>query len=381
MVLWRRGPERRPHRPHCEARTARRREGDEAHRRDAGWSSRRDSSTSRGSRATCSCAATAATSSKLTQGVTTEILGEAYTVAPVSDAHARRSSASDHGDAQRSRAFQGPHGFDAWLRAMEAHGDLAQRRLVRGCEHDARVRNGAAHGCGAPGAQLDSMRAAMRDAHGGRRVRPRQRAHLSAGQLREHRRADRNREGDGAVRRRVHHAHALRGRSGISRRSTRRFASGRKDGVPVEIYHLKAAGKRNWGKAARRCREDRLGARGRTGCAGEHVSVHGGRHRARCVPAAVGVGGRKALREPRRLREAREDPRGHRAPDERTGRVSASSRRRRACCSRPSRNPTTRSGRDKRLVGGDGGDGQGLAGRRDGSAAHRASATSGRSTS
>ena len=40
---------------------------------------------------------------------------------------------------------------------------------------------------------------------------------------------------------------------------------GREGGVPVEIYHLKAAGKRNWDKAARGHRQDRPapGPRGR----------------------------------------------------------------------------------------------------------------------
>src|SRR5205823_2746214 len=43
---------------------------------------------------------------KVTQGVTTEILGEGETNAP----------------SRSVKAFDGPHGFDAWLRAMEKHG-------------------------------------------------------------------------------------------------------------------------------------------------------------------------------------------------------------------------------------------------------------------
>ena len=108
-------------------------------------------------------------------------------------------------------------------------------------------------------------------------------------------------------------------------------------------------------------REDRLGARRGARRAGEHVSVHGRRHRPRRVPAAVGVGGRKAVREPRGLREAREDPRGDRASDDATGRVSASSRRRRACCSPRFRNPENKKWAGQRLSEVDGGDGQGLA--------------------
>ncbi len=43
---------------------------------------------------------------KVTQGVTTEILGEGTTNAP----------------SHEVKEFDGPHGFDAWLRAMERHG-------------------------------------------------------------------------------------------------------------------------------------------------------------------------------------------------------------------------------------------------------------------
>src|SRR5437660_8680991 len=43
---------------------------------------------------------------KVTQGVTTEILGEGTTNAP----------------SREVAEFDGPHGFDAWLRAMKRHG-------------------------------------------------------------------------------------------------------------------------------------------------------------------------------------------------------------------------------------------------------------------
>ena len=53
---------------------------------------------------------------KITQGVTTGILGEGTTPAP-------RNPATLAGDTNDlTRRFAAPHGFDAWLSAMEAHG-------------------------------------------------------------------------------------------------------------------------------------------------------------------------------------------------------------------------------------------------------------------
>ena len=54
--------------------------------------------------------------SKITQGVTTEILGEGATPAPANDR--TRSAAAQPG----TRRFDGAHSFDAWLKAMQEHG-------------------------------------------------------------------------------------------------------------------------------------------------------------------------------------------------------------------------------------------------------------------
>ena len=50
------------------------------------------------------------------------------------------------------------------------------------------------------------------------------------------------------IRRHLCHAHAQRERRGSRRRLTRRCASGAKGHLPVEIWHLKVAGKANWGR-------------------------------------------------------------------------------------------------------------------------------------
>src|SRR6185437_2676349 len=60
--------------------------------------------------------------SKLTQGVTTEILGEGETPAPENDLTLAGADLSDRKVAAVVEQMRGPHGFDAWLRAMQAHG-------------------------------------------------------------------------------------------------------------------------------------------------------------------------------------------------------------------------------------------------------------------
>ena len=73
---------------------------------------------------------------------------------------------------------------------------------------------------------------------------------------------------------------------------------GREGGVPVEIYHLKAAGVKNWPKMKTVDRQDRLGARGRSGRRGRSVSVHRRRQQPVVVHSAVGACGRQAARPP-----------------------------------------------------------------------------------
>lgn len=60
--------------------------------------------------------------SKVTQGVTTEIMGEGWTNAPVNDRIQQASDLSDPEESRLAGEFRGPRGFDAWLRAMERHG-------------------------------------------------------------------------------------------------------------------------------------------------------------------------------------------------------------------------------------------------------------------
>ena len=103
--------------------------------------------------------------------------------------------------------------------------------------------------------------------------------------------------------------------------------------IPAEIYHLKAAGRANWGKLDEALRKiEAARAEGLTDH-GEHVSLYRRRHRARRRDAHLGAG-----RRPRRLDRPAEGP-GHPRPgrprDRRAG------RRRGRTSTRPPARPRT----------------------------------------
>ncbi|MFL5448418.1 MAG: hypothetical protein ACJ8AX_07715, partial [Gemmatimonadales bacterium] len=104
--------------------------------------------------------------SKVTQGVTTEIMGEAYTLAPWNDSLASFLPfffLDEDTTAARAalKGFGGPHGFGAWLRAMERHGNSVNVGSFVGATTLRTYVMGQAAGAANP-AQLDSMRAIMR---------------------------------------------------------------------------------------------------------------------------------------------------------------------------------------------------------------------------
>jgi N-acyl-D-amino-acid deacylase len=182
--------------------------------------------------------------SKVTQGVTTEIMGEGWTNAPSNDK-------TMMGERETGRAenapFEGPHGFDAWLKAMKAHGASANFGSFVGATTIRQYVKGMAQG--APTAdEVESMqtlvRQAMEDGAFGiasALIYP-PGNYATTAEL-------------GAM------AKAMAPFGGVYITHMRSEADqflegideameiGRAGGVPVEIYHLKAAGKRNWPKA------------------------------------------------------------------------------------------------------------------------------------
>ena len=134
----------------------------------AGWSSRRASSTSRAARTTTSLWATAAALSKVTQGVTTEIMGEAYTRRPGTtpwphSAIPLRLRRQRHGQARRGGARRPARLRE--LAATRCSGTACRSNAARfsAPPRCAPTSRGSRPGRRAP-EQLDSMRALMRGA-------------------------------------------------------------------------------------------------------------------------------------------------------------------------------------------------------------------------
>ncbi len=179
---------------------------------------------------------------KITQGVTTGILGEGSTPAPLNPANLPPDPS------EMQRRFSQPHGFDAWLSAMEAHrisqnvGSFVGAGTIR--QYGMAERMGAA-----TGTTLDSMRAAVRRAMedgafgmASALIYP-PNTFATTEELIEESKAMAPYGGVYISHMRSEADHLLEAVDEVIRIS-------RDGGVPGEIYHLKAAGTRNWSKEA-----------------------------------------------------------------------------------------------------------------------------------
>ncbi len=181
--------------------------------------------------------------SKVTQGITTEIFGEAYTAAPISERSLENMPAAN---AAQGRRFMGPHGFDAWLRAMEAHGISPNVGSFVGASTLRQYGMGMQMGT-APADALEAMRVAMRNAMedgafglGSALIYP-PGNFASTEELIAIAKAMAPYGGIYITHMRSEADQVLEGMDEALR-------IGREADVPVEIYHLKAAGVRNWNK-------------------------------------------------------------------------------------------------------------------------------------
>jgi N-acyl-D-amino-acid deacylase len=227
---------------------------------------------------------------KLMQGVTTEILGEAYTFAPVS-ALTLADLAADTALLAMVSKFQGAHGFDAWLRAMQAHGISPNVGSFVGASTIREYAMGLHMGA-APAAQMDSMRAAMRHGMedgafglGSALIYP-PGNYASTEELIEISKAMSPYGGVYITHMRSEADRFLEGLDEAIR-------IGQEGHVPVEIYHLKAAGKRNWGKAAQAIAKiDSARAAGQDVQANMYPYTAGGTGLAACLPPSASADGK-----------------------------------------------------------------------------------------
>jgi N-acyl-D-amino-acid deacylase len=187
--------------------------------------------------------------SKLAQGVTTEIMGEGTTPAPANAAMLAAMSPADSAMRRVSAAFVGDRGFGAWLDAMVQHGSAVNVGSFLGATVPRIFAKGYGEGRASP-AELDTMRRVVRDAMrdgafgiASALIYP-PATYTSTDELAAMAEAMAPYHG-------VYVTHLRSEDDQLFEAMDEAMEIGRRAGVPVEIYHLKAAGSRNWSKAAR----------------------------------------------------------------------------------------------------------------------------------
>jgi len=184
--------------------------------------------------------------SKITQGVTTEISGEGSTAAPANDK--TRAGSQSLGRGQNDTNLDGPHGFDAMLKAREAAGSAVNFGSFVGAATVRQYVKGMAPGA-ANSEEIASMRQlvrlAMQDGAfgvGSALIYP-PGEYASTNELAEMTKGAGEYKG-------IYISHIRSEADRFLEALDEAFEIGRKAGTPVEIYHLKASGKRNWPKEA-----------------------------------------------------------------------------------------------------------------------------------
>jgi dihydroorotase/N-acyl-D-amino-acid deacylase len=187
--------------------------------------------------------------SKITQGITTEIMGEGGTPAPLNPARGRTGGfALGSRGADSSAAFTGARGFGGWLDAMARHGSSPNVGSFVGGATVRIYAKGEAQGAPTP-AELDTMRAVTRRAMedgafgiGTALIYP-PGNYATTAELVEMAKAMAPYGG-------IYITHMRSEGDQLLEAMDEAIRIGREGGVPVEIWHLKAAGQRNWPKAA-----------------------------------------------------------------------------------------------------------------------------------
>jgi dihydroorotase/N-acyl-D-amino-acid deacylase len=184
--------------------------------------------------------------SKITQGVTIEIAGEGWTAAPANDL--TRTGIADTGRRGAEQNFDGPHGFDAMLRAAEKRGSAVNFGSYVGATTVRQFVKGMAAGKATP-AEIHTMQElvelAMQDGAfgiGSALIYP-PATYVDAEELAEIAKPVGKYRG-------IYISHIRSEADQFLEALDEAIEIGRKAGAPVEIYHLKAAGKRNWVKEA-----------------------------------------------------------------------------------------------------------------------------------
>ncbi len=246
--------------------------------------------------------------SKVTQGITTEILGEGSTDAPVNENTLRAAGLLGTEREAVARRFEGPHGFDAWLQAIEERGASVNVGSFLGAATVRVYAKGEELGDPTT-AELDTMRAvtrrAMEDGAFGLAsalIYP-PGSFAGADELVEMSRAMAPYGG-------LYITHLRSEADRLLEAMDEAIEIGRRGGVPVEIYHLKAAGRGNWEKAALAIAKiDSVRAAGLDVQADMYPYVAGGTGLTACLPPWASAEGKlfENLRDPETRQAIRDE--------------------------------------------------------------------------
>ena len=228
---------------------------------------------------------------KITQGVTTEILGENTTPAPANARTLEGVDLSGRFTREMAARFQAPNGFDAWLRAMEAHGISPNVGSFVGAGTVRQYGMGMRQG-DPDAAALEDMKGAVRRAMqdgafglASALIYP-PGSFATTGELVELAKAMAPHGG-------VYITHMRSEADTYLEAIDEAMRIGREGGVPVEIYHLKAAGRRNWPKAARAVAKiDSARAAGQDVQANMYPYTAGGTGLTSCLPPWAAADGK-----------------------------------------------------------------------------------------
>ena len=235
--------------------------------------------------------------SMVTQGITTAIHGEGSSLGPMNDNLLR--SEADTASRRLLSQFTGPHGFGKWLEYMVARGTSQNVGSFLG---DGTLRvyaKGEEEGPLSP-AELDSMRAAVRNAMAdgafglaSALIYP-PNTYASTEELIEAAKAMAPYGG-------VYITHMRSEGDKFLEAMDEAIRIGREGGVPVEIYHLKASGPRNWYKMPLAIAKiDSARAAGQDVTADMYLYTAGGTALAACAPPWAAADGKLLdnLRDP-----------------------------------------------------------------------------------
>lgn len=237
--------------------------------------------------------------SSVTQGITTAVLGEGATPAPSNDKIIASAAGYDAVMKPVLEQFRGPRGFNAWLEAMEKHGTSQNVASFLGAATPRVYAKGEAQGP-ATAAELDTMRAVVRNAMedgalgiASALIYP-PANYASTEELIELSKAMAPFGG-------VYITHMRSEADRFLEALDEAIRIGKEGGVPVEVFHLKASGTKNWGKMPLAiAKVDSARAAGQDVTADMYLYTAGGTALAACAPPWAAADGKLLdnLRDP-----------------------------------------------------------------------------------